>query len=220
MTILFLLALFLAWPTYGLSIAVFGVFIVLRGYLIARANRMYANQSQAEQAVLNGARRLPTWAGNLTEIAVFKELQLKMTNRRGVSVHFVLALFADKASFDKLLFLAGAMEDLGASFNAQNVVVTDKIVAMWDHAPIDLKTRCIHQDQQSGDQSARPSTTKPARNRAGLMQAGRAPRQSKRATIGKNDPPFGGLCPTGLACCGCCKCHCISVCGLFRGRHD
>lgn len=138
MILLFLLAVLLAIPTYGLSLAVYVGLIIVRGYLQAKARMHFANEIRAEQAVQSGDGRLPSWMADRNEISVFIEAVQQVAIRKGVPLVFSQSVMATDA-FTGMLRYAGAMEAQGASFLEQQVSVVDKIVDLWRSAPTKLR---------------------------------------------------------------------------------
>lgn len=144
MTLLFLLAVLLAWPTAGLSIIAYIAFIVFKSYLNAKARMHYVNESRAERKVLSGERHAPSWAGSNDENQIFVECIQEVAIRKGVPQVFLSAVLDNKATFLNLVFLAGAMEREGASFVEQQLAVSDKLVQMWRQAPTKVKAATLN----------------------------------------------------------------------------
>ncbi|MBA6099670.1 hypothetical protein H4C80_21445 [Pseudomonas juntendi] len=65
MAIVFIIALILAWPTYGLSLLALAAFAMLRGYLRGKVGKARAAYVSAEQeamkAIQQGTKKVPTW---------------------------------------------------------------------------------------------------------------------------------------------------------------
>lgn len=140
MVLLFLLAVLLAWPTAGISIIAYVAFAVFKSYLNAKSRMHYANERRSEHEVQSGGRHVPSWASSNDENQIFVEVIQKEANRKGVPQTFLWAVLGDKDTFQSLVFLAGAMERKGASFIEQQVAVSDKLVAMWEQAPANVRT--------------------------------------------------------------------------------
>ena len=64
MTMLFLLALLLAWPTAGLSIVAYIAYFLFQSWLRAKTRMHHADKSSAQRAVVEGSTRLPSWFDN------------------------------------------------------------------------------------------------------------------------------------------------------------
>src|SRR5690606_18419502 len=137
MAFLFLLALFLAWPTAGLSIVAFIAIAITRSYLQARTRMHFANERRASRAVAAGNGRIPSWAGDRGEIEVFIKTIQAHASRKGVPQVFLWGVLRP------LIEYAGAMENEGASFVEQQVAVADKLVELWENAPSDVKRAAI-----------------------------------------------------------------------------
>ena len=141
--ILFLISLFLAWPTSGISIIAYVAFAVLKSYLNAKSRMHYANERIAEREVKSGARHVPSWAGDNDENHIFVECIQKGALRKGVPQAFLWAVLGDTETFQSLVFLAGAMEREGSSFIEQQVAVSDKLVQMWEMAPEKVRSASL-----------------------------------------------------------------------------
>ena len=135
MVILFLVALFLAWPTAGLSIVAYVAFAVFKSYLTAKARHHDANTRRPAREVREGNKRVPTWAGDSDERHIFVEGIQKGAMRKGVPQTFLWAILSNNDTFQELVFFAGAMEGQGASFIEQQIAVSDRLVSMWERAP-------------------------------------------------------------------------------------
>ena len=178
MVVLFLLALLLAWPTFGLSIVVYIAFVATQVYWTARMRIYFADQKQAERDVLNGAKQLPSWANKSSEMELFVEVVLALAIKAGVSPAFVRALFADKQTFDKFLFLAGAMDRRGASITQQKTVAVEKVVDMWERASVEMKNHFLDQDRL--DLQAADARNKAASSRSASAKADRSYARGQR----------------------------------------
>ena len=143
MVILFLLAVFLAWPTAGLSIIAYVAFAVFKSYLNTKSRIHYRNERRAEREVQSGARHVPSWAGDKGENQIFVEVIQKGAMRKGVPQTFLWAVLGDTSTFQSLVYLAGAMEREGASFVEQQVAVSDKLVQMWEQAPAKVRSAAL-----------------------------------------------------------------------------
>lgn len=132
MTILFLVAVLLAIPSSGLSIAVFLVLLYMRHR--SRSGRFHGSDNAAASAVAAGSQRLPSWVKNQMEIDIFIEATTELLAQEGVPKAFVLALYADKDFRRKMFFFAGEMEANGSTFVEQQVAIIRRIKNAWlDH---------------------------------------------------------------------------------------
>lgn len=132
MTVLFLLALLLAWPTFGLSLVAYVVFLVFRGYLKAKTRMHNANVSNAERSIVSGSRVWPSWTSNDAQAHIFMETIQKTAMHQGVPRSFLQGILAETGNTQGLYFFAGALEQDGASFLEQQVACSDKLLEMWD----------------------------------------------------------------------------------------
>lgn len=133
MVLLFLLALFLAWPTAGLSIVAYIAFLVLRAYIKARTRIHFANVGNAERNLVSGKGRWPSWAGDKDQSLIFVETIQREAMRQGVPRNFLWGVLGE-GNTKGLYFFAGAMEEQGASFLEQQVGCSEKLVQMWNSA--------------------------------------------------------------------------------------
>lgn len=132
MVILFLVALFLAWPTAGLSIVAYIGFIVLRGYLKGKSRVHHANIRHAERAIASGSRRWPSWTKDNDKSWVFLEAIQQGAMRDGVPRSFLQGILVEQGNAEGLYFFAGALEEEGASFLEQQIACSEKLVEMWN----------------------------------------------------------------------------------------
>lgn len=135
MVILFLLALLLAWPTAGLSIIAYVAYAVLKSYWGARTRMHYANKNAAKRAMLAEKKRVPSWAGDETENAIFVETIQGMAMRQGVPRAYLQAVLGSGDTFQNLVHYAGEMEHQGASFTEQQEAVIEELVELWKADP-------------------------------------------------------------------------------------
>ena len=135
--VLLLIAILLAWPTYGLSLVTFAVFAVsrrsrnsklrIRNETQQRASRI----AQVNPAVQNGERQMPSWAEIDRECHYFLRAIQEMCLKRGVPLSFTLDFLADNENFRDILFKAGVLEQRGDSFLFQQIVASREIEDMW-----------------------------------------------------------------------------------------
>lgn len=134
MLILFLLALFLAWPTFGLSLVAYVAFLFLRGYLKGKTQAHEANVRRAESTVVSGPRTWPSWTSDKAEALIFLETIQQSAIARGVPHRFLQGILAETGNTQGLYLFAGAMEREGASFLEQQAACSEKLVEMWNSA--------------------------------------------------------------------------------------
>ncbi len=131
MVILFLVALFLAWPTAGLSIIAYVAFAVLRSYFGARVRMNEANITAARKAFAAGEKHAPSWIGDKGEREIFMEVVRQKAMKEGVPRSYVQGIFLNEESYMNYMYFAGSMEKQGASFTEQQVAVSDELVELW-----------------------------------------------------------------------------------------
>ena len=132
MVILFLAALILAWPTAGLSIVAYIVFLVARGYLQGKAISNDINKEQAMRDLANGAPpTLPSWATDSDKAELFLRTLAELVPRKGVAESYVAASISNKDTLRVLLVFAGQLERRGSSFTEQQVGTAELMEKMW-----------------------------------------------------------------------------------------
>src|SRR3546814_115140 len=129
MKLLFILALLLAWPTYGLSLL---AWITL--WVISNKNQSengQPNKMPASRPVMYQSKQVPSWAGDRQKNETFV---LGIQNRAmnyGVPQVFLQATLMRKEIFASLIGHAAELESQGRSFVDQQVSVSKKLVDMW-----------------------------------------------------------------------------------------
>lgn len=144
LVILFLFALFLAWPTAGLSLVAYCAFALLRLYLKTKANTHAANERLAAHKMSSGEKLVPSWAGTRSENEIFVDGIQRGAMRHGVPRVFLQGVLLDQETFETLVYYAGAMESEGASFVEQQLAVSDKLVEIWERAPENVRRECLN----------------------------------------------------------------------------
>jgi hypothetical protein len=137
LVILFLIALVLAWPTAGISIIAYVAFAVLRHYFAARVRNHDANIHAARKSLVAGKKRVPSWAGDEDENAIFMKVIQQKAMQDGVPQAYLQNLLRDGDTFQNLVYFAGAMEHHGSSFTEQQAAVSDELVELWKVDPDD-----------------------------------------------------------------------------------
>lgn len=165
MTALFLLSLVLAWPTMGLSVLAFLGFAFLRRYLVIRTQRFEANVTQARAMVRSGAAFYPSWFHNADELDTFLQVISGMARKNCVSQVFIDEILGDSFQRKQLMYLAGAMERLGGSKTAQQVVVWERLIEMWEHLPDEIKSRARAREARFTEQQKSKPTPHAVRKR-------------------------------------------------------
>ena len=134
MVIGFLIALFLAWPTFGLSFVAYFVIIAANGYLKGKRLKQISDERDARQAIAEGrSGDFPSWYRNTNEVEIFLKIVGQMANKKGVPSVHVDALL-NKGDFLRLLMeLAAEMERSGNSKIAQQMGATNLMVDFYQN---------------------------------------------------------------------------------------
>lgn len=130
MTILFFVALILAWPTAGLSIVVYIILLFASSFLRAKERMHNANRIRGKREANAGHARPPSWIENKDEVEVFLYGVKNVAERNGVSNSSFQSAFADTGIAESIFYYAGAMEAQGASFIEQQRAVVERLVEM------------------------------------------------------------------------------------------
>lgn len=132
MVILFFIALVLAWPTYGLSLAGYFALVVVRAFLQAKSRRHEARQLGAGRDLLAGSSsHPPSWIMQEDRRDEFLHGVRKLTLRNGLPESFVRGMFEDKRNFKILIHYVGLLEDRGGSFTEQQMAASEVVKKMW-----------------------------------------------------------------------------------------
>lgn len=132
MVILFFVALFLAWPTAGLSIAAYVAILIISAVLKAKVRMHHANQVGALQDLENGvALTPPSWVLDQDKIELFQHALIKIVPRKGVPTSYIAVTLKTKDAFEILLAFAGQMEKRGSSFTEQQAGAAELLEKMW-----------------------------------------------------------------------------------------
>ncbi len=127
---LFLVALFLAWPTAGISLAVYFGWIAFLAYLRADARNRTIQQDVALRLLKSGKGHPPSWANNRDHVDAFLGATVAEAVRKGVPRSFMNALNTRAALVNYL----GLVEDQGASNRQQGVAAVKFVCEIWAHA--------------------------------------------------------------------------------------
>lgn len=131
---LFLVALFLAWPTAGISLLVFFGWRIARSallaYLEADARKRTIQQDAAKRLLKAGKGHPPSWANNSDHVEAFLGATVAEAVRKGVPRSFMNALTTRTALANYL----GLVEDQGASNRQQGVAAVKFSCEMWANA--------------------------------------------------------------------------------------
>lgn len=141
MGILFIIAIILAWPTFGLSIVAYVVFYIFNR---AKTRMHYADTMRAQRAMAAGEGRAPSWAGNRSKNEQFIYAIQEFAMNNGVPQTFLTAVLHHEETFTSLVHYAGAMEREGASFEEQELAVSNKLIEMWSASPAAVKEASLN----------------------------------------------------------------------------
>lgn len=130
--ILFLVAVFLAWPTMGISLLIFFGWFAVNAYVIEDIKRQKRQREAALRRLAAGEGHPPTWANNADHIEAFMDTTVDMAVRKGVPRSFLKSLTpAQKNAFVNYM---GLLEDEGANNRHQGVAAGMFIDALWAEA--------------------------------------------------------------------------------------
>jgi hypothetical protein len=131
MIIVFLLALALAWPTYGLSLAAYFAVVFVRGFLRAKARRHDARKMGAGRDLLGGSGHRPTWFMQADRRDEFGHGVVRLAVRNGVPESFVRGLFGNVENLAFLVGYVGLLEDRGGTFIEQQMAASEFVQRLW-----------------------------------------------------------------------------------------
>lgn len=129
---LFLVALFLAWPTAGISLLIYFGWLAVLAYLRADARNRTIQQNVALRLLSSGKGHPPSWANNSDHAEAFLGAAISEAVRKGVPRSFISALTNEQRG--ALANYLGLLEDQGASNRQQGVAAVKFICGMWAHA--------------------------------------------------------------------------------------
>ena len=75
----------------------------------------------------------PSWASNSKQLKNFLEVLVSSAESINIPEKFVVGLFDNNYSRDKLFFLAGMLEIHGSSFEEQTSAVFDRVTHYWSN---------------------------------------------------------------------------------------
>lgn len=126
MAILFIIALLLAWPTYGLCFLAYAVLMVLRGYVQAKPRMHLADKLRASRDVKAGVLRLLSWIEDKSKIEEFVHGIENPAAHHGVPKLFSPMTLQDPDLQQELLAYMGSLEAQGSSFTAQHMAAAER----------------------------------------------------------------------------------------------
>jgi hypothetical protein len=142
MILLFVAAVFLAWPTAGLSIVAFLIFAFVRMHFKVKARMHHADEAVARrQMERSDSLAVPKWARDESEREVFIYSVVKVAKHRGVPEMFSMGFLNSEISVREVINLAGQMERQGASFTSQQLATTNLIEQAWNRLGADEQQR-------------------------------------------------------------------------------
>lgn len=134
MTILFFVALLLAWPTSGISILIYLALFIGGAALRAKVRMHHADKLRADREIAAGSSRLPSWMASRDKIEEFINGVEHIAMHRGVPKLFSAITLSNGEIQTKFMQYAGAMEAQGASFIEQQMAVAEKLIYLYNKA--------------------------------------------------------------------------------------
>lgn len=131
MTLLFVIALVLAWPTVGLSLVAYFVLVGIRAYLKGRLRHVHAVAENARREVNAGAGHPPSWANNEVTTEAFTGATFSEASRKGVPASFINTYFQEEDNKSAFVRFVGLIEASGASMREQGVAATNYVCDVW-----------------------------------------------------------------------------------------
>lgn len=131
MTVLFFIAVLLAWPTYGISILAYIGLIFFMANQKTKSNIHYSNENKAIARIQNGEERFPSWISDMNEVEIFMVTVQQLTERKGVPLAYFSAYFKQPREHKAILYYCGALELEGSSFIEQQVSSSELIVKIY-----------------------------------------------------------------------------------------
>lgn len=156
MAIVFIIALILAWPTYGLSLLALAALAMLRGYLRGRAGRTRAAYVSAEQeamkAIQQGTQKVPTWLHDAKWQKQLVAESKKAVQAAGMTPSQSSSWFSQDDVADAVLTVTACFERHGFS-KAEQIVGTSDFVKKL--AQQQLQRGCAKAD--AGEHEVQPA---------------------------------------------------------------
>lgn len=111
-------------------------------YISARTRRHHANKSRAMRKLASMDERgameavsYPSWVSNGNRRDEFLAMIFADAKRKNIPETFVLGMMSTKEGRDKLMFIAGMMEEGRSSFEEQGMAASDMIIMSWSKIP-------------------------------------------------------------------------------------
>jgi len=147
--LLFLVAVFLAWPTMGLSLLAYFGWLGLLAYLRADAREQAYQREAALRLLAAGEGHPPSWANNAGHIEAFIGATIAEAARKGIPRSFMRSMTNEqKAAFINYL---GLLEDQGASNRQQGVAAGKFIDALWAQAQRATRARLTAETEHDAE---------------------------------------------------------------------
>ena len=145
MLVLLIIALILAWPTYGLSLVAYLAFTAVGAYFRARQKRLITLAMKAMPTLQAGEGHPPSWTISGTQLSAFMGATIDQAIRRGVPKLFIDTHFSEPQNNAAFIRTLGVIESQGASIREQGIVATIFICEIWkvQNAKIGAKMREI-----------------------------------------------------------------------------
>ena len=131
MLLLLIIALILAWPTYGFSLIAYLALVFGRTYFSTKIQKRRANTLSAIREVQAGKGHPPSWVNDSTQSSAFIGATISEATRKGVPQSFIANHFKSNENKAALLCVVGLMEDKGSSIREQGIAATDFICDVW-----------------------------------------------------------------------------------------
>ena len=131
MLVLLIIALILAWPTYGLSLVAYFAILAVGAYFRARQSRLSAMAMRAMRTLQAGEGHPPSWVNNSTQSSAFIGATIGEAIRKGVPKPFIDTHFSTPENKAAFICILGLVESQGASIREQGIVATIFICETW-----------------------------------------------------------------------------------------
>lgn len=113
-------------------------------FIKAKARIHYANKLQVERELKEGGSALyPSWYTNKGRMEEFVVMLNASAKRKSLPERFVRGVMTNDFSHNKLFFIAGLMEQQGASFEEQTMAVMDHIEKYWSNMDLNDKNNFL-----------------------------------------------------------------------------
>lgn len=131
MTLLLVVALTLAWPTFGLSLVVYFVVFVLRGVAHAQRTRLRGIFDAAMAELDSASECNPSWITHSPQTAAFIAATTSEARRQGVPLPFITRYLRMDENKDAFIKFVGLVEERGGSVREQGIAATQYLCEAW-----------------------------------------------------------------------------------------